>query len=142
MEERELARRKAPTVYGKTSGHSYRRFHTHVGKMVALSGVSMNNLESFAVENFSAGLLVLSFRPFSCITLARQRTIVELKREHGKRHRLEPARRTGIGKGTWKAVSNVDRVQISFYSWSCVLVTREQTFCIIIPINEHLSYAY
>lgn len=29
-------------------GHSYRRFHTHVGKTVALSGVSMNNLESFA----------------------------------------------------------------------------------------------
>lgn len=51
------------TVYGKTLGHSYRRFHTHVRKMVALSRVSMNNLESFAAENFSTGL-VLSFQAF------------------------------------------------------------------------------
>jgi len=35
-------------------GHSYRRFHTHVGKTVALSGAPMNNLESFArAENRS-----------------------------------------------------------------------------------------
>jgi len=35
-------------------GHSYRRFHTHVGKMVALSDAPMNNLESFArAENRS-----------------------------------------------------------------------------------------
>ena len=44
---------------GKRPGHSYRRFHTHVGKMVALSTVSMNNLGSFApLETF---LSVFSF---------------------------------------------------------------------------------
>ena len=44
---------------GKRPGHSYRRFHTHVGKMVALSTVSMNNLGRFApLETF---LSVFSF---------------------------------------------------------------------------------
>lgn len=74
--------------------------------MVALSAVSMNNLESFAVENFAASPLVLSFRRFSRALHSQERTIVVEKKRTREKNAIvfEGARRTGIENGTCKVI--------------------------------------
>lgn len=52
--------------------------------MVALSGVSMNNLESFAAENFSAGLVLSFHDPSRALPLC-ARAIVERRENATKK---------------------------------------------------------
>lgn len=138
-------------VYGKTSGHSYRRFHTHVGKMVALSSISMNNLESFAVENFSRSLLVPSFRPFSCVTLSRENYRWTEKRAQKKVLVEISATNRDRERNMLKAVFNKNRIKFKFKFFFFLILlyindsqinvsynyTHKWTFKLYIHINEH-----
>lgn len=85
--------------------------------MVALSAVSMNNLESFAVENFAASPLVLSFKRFSRALHSQERTIVVKKKRTWKKERYRFGRSATNRNREWDLqsyISNADELKNSF----------------------------
>lgn len=83
---------------GKRPGHSYRRFHTHVGKMVALSTVSMNNLGSFApLETFLSVFSFYRAEASSSSLSSRERTIVAERGTREQRWKKSIVWKTSFG---------------------------------------------
>lgn len=115
--------------------------------MVALSAVSMNNLESFAVENFAASSSRSIVRTFlACVTLPRknyrrgekantEKRMLSFWKERDKQESRRHLR---------SYISNADEFKNSYGRVLRIMVrvTGGRTFRVTVPVNLHSTYAY